>query len=208
MGIVNIVGCPGLRYTRHDNGDRTAPRTKDSNNDGWGSCGIWVALHDLPEAENGCLLVAVDSHLNGTLPGQDYSSDRVRACSLLPLVVPLCAMRGSCPLCAHNRLMVSSVGGVQGTDKQLKDDSPVRSGEVLPIRMRQGDICVFSRATVHGSLPNTSNQVRVGYGLQYCRTDVNWLDRSTGQWRPLAAGDSPFQASVMPVEKLGPQKKA
>lgn len=109
--------------------------------------------------------------------------------------------------------MAPSIGGLQGTDKQLKHDSPVRSGEVLPIRMRRGDICVFSRATVHGSLPNTSNQVRVGYGLQYCRTDVNWLDRSTGdeftgRWRPLAAGDSPFQASVMPVEKLGPQKKA
>ena len=63
-------------YTRHDNGDRTAPRTEGYNNDGWGSCGIWVALHDLPDPENGCLIVAVDSHLKGTLPGADYSSDR------------------------------------------------------------------------------------------------------------------------------------
>jgi hypothetical protein len=77
--------------------------------------------------------------------------------------------------------------------------------------MRRGDICVFNRATVHGSLPNTSEQVRVGYGLQYCRVDVNWLDRSTGdeftgQWFPLASGSSPFQRSVLPVETLGPQQ--
>ena len=119
--------------------------------------------------------MAVDSHLNGTLPSKDYSSDR-------------------------------------GVDKQLEENSPVRSSQVLPIRMRRGDICVFNRATVHGSLPNSSDQVRIGYGLQYCRVDVNWLDRSTGnefdgQWRPLAAGDSPFQSSVMPVERLGPQKQ-
>ena len=75
--IFDVVLNPRGRYTRHDNGDRTAPRTVDCNNDGWGSCGIWVALHDLPEPENGCLIVAVDSHLNGTLRGQDYSSDRV-----------------------------------------------------------------------------------------------------------------------------------
>lgn len=104
------------------------------------------------------------------------------------------------------------VANAQGVDKQLEGDSPVRSGQVLPIRMRRGDICVFNRATVHGSLPNTSDQVRVGYGLQYNRTDVNWLDRSTGdefsgRWRPLGGGDSPFQASVLPVEQLGPQGK-
>lgn len=77
VGLALLMHLPRGRYTRHDNGDRTAPRTEDSNNDGWGSCGIWVALHDLPEPENGCLIVAVDSHLNGTLPGQDYESDRV-----------------------------------------------------------------------------------------------------------------------------------
>jgi hypothetical protein len=43
-------------YTRHDNGDRTMARTEGSNNDGFGSCGIWVALHDMPDPENGCLV--------------------------------------------------------------------------------------------------------------------------------------------------------
>ncbi len=116
--------------------------------------------------------------------------------------------RTSTPSSARKITSSFLVGDAQGVDKQLEADSPVRSGQVLPIRMRQGDICVFSRATVHGSLPNTSEQVRVGYGLQYNRIDVNWLDRSTGdefsgRWRPLAGGDSPFQASVLPVEQLG-----
>jgi hypothetical protein len=84
--VFDVVINPCGRYTRHDNGDRTAPRTENNNNDGWGSCGIWVALHDLPEPENGCLLVAVGSHLNGTLPGQDYSSDRVSPSKLFGVV--------------------------------------------------------------------------------------------------------------------------
>ena len=169
---MNISLCPDLQcvqdnmYTRHDNGDRTEPRRPGHNNDGWGSCGVWVALCDLPDPSNGCLIVAVDSHLHGTLAGEDYTSDR-------------------------------------GTDKQLEMDSPVRSGEVLPIRMRKGDLCIFNRATVHGSLPNTSGQVRVGYGLQYNRRDVNWLDRSTGdentgEWHPLSAGSSPFRTLSTP----------
>jgi hypothetical protein len=30
---------------------------------------------------------------------------------------------------------------------QLAKDAPVRAGEVLPVRMRRGDVCVFNRAT-------------------------------------------------------------
>jgi ectoine hydroxylase-related dioxygenase (phytanoyl-CoA dioxygenase family) len=52
-------------YTRHDNGARTGPRTADGNSDGLGSCGIWVALHDLLTPESGPLLVAVGSHKTG-----------------------------------------------------------------------------------------------------------------------------------------------
>eukprot|EP01051_Picozoa_sp_SAG22_P006402 SAG22_NODE_418_length_10750_cov_11.722280_9_plen_464_part_00 len=170
------------QYTRHDNGDRTAARTKDFNTDGLGSCGIWIALHDLLTPESGTLLVAVGSHKQGTLQSADYTTSRTRS--------------------------AEAETGWAGRDKQIEDDSPVHDGLVLPVRMRAGDICIFSRGTVHGSAPNTSENVRVGYGLQYFREDVNWLDRSTGdeftgEWKPLKAGTSPFQKSLQPVEKLG-----
>ena len=43
----------------------------------------------------------------------------------------------------------------------------------------------------------------MGYGLQYNRRDVNWLDRSTGdentgEWHPLSAGSSPFRTLSTP----------
>lgn len=111
------------QYTRHDNGDRTTPRTPDHNSDGLGSCGIWVALHDLLTPDSGVLLVAVGSHRNGTLPSADYSTGRTRS--------------------------DSEASGWSGRDKQIEDDSPIHAGVVLPVRMRKGDVCIFSRGTVH-----------------------------------------------------------
>eukprot|EP01048_Picozoa_sp_COSAG05_P015631 COSAG05_NODE_1904_length_3853_cov_9.683957_4_plen_248_part_00 len=151
-------------YTRHDNGARTSPRTPDGNSDGglstcaysysrrqtnvrdWaadcaglGSCGIWVALHDLLTPESGPLLVAVGSHKTGTFPSEDYVTNRSRAAD----------------------------GSFVGSDKTLPQSSPVRESIVVPVRMRRGDICIFSRGTVHGSAPNTSTETRVAYALQY-----------------------------------------
>ena len=60
LAVPGVVNGGGLfdyhqdnMYTRHDNGLRSLPRTDEGNDDGLGSCGIWVALHDLPDPENG-----------------------------------------------------------------------------------------------------------------------------------------------------------
>ena len=126
-------------YTRHDNGARTGPRTAHGNSDGLGSCGIWIALHDLLTPESGPLLVAVGSHKTGTFSSEDYETNRSRTAD----------------------------GSFAGSDKMLPRSSSVRDGVVLPVRMRRGDICLFSRGTVHGSAPNTSTETRVAYALQY-----------------------------------------
>ena len=173
-------------YTRHDNGLRSLPRTDEGNNDGLGSCGIWVALHDLPDPENGCLVVAVGSHKRGTLPAHEYESNRRRG---------------------------EDGQTFEGNDKQLPPDDPVRNGLMLPVRMRRGDIVLFTRATVHSSAPNTSPTTRVGYGLQYFREDVRWLDPRgaqdpgsswdpAGEWRPLSDDSCPAK-QVTPVKQLG-----
>jgi phytanoyl-CoA hydroxylase len=56
--------------------------------------------------------------------------------------------------------------------------------DFLPVRMRAGDCIAFSRLTVHGSGPNTTDQPRLAYALQYHRDDVKalWPD---GQWKLL-----------------------
>ena len=56
---------------------------------------------------------------------------------------------------------------------------------VFPVRMRAGDAIVFSRWTVHGSGANTTDLPRVAYALQYHRTDVTYLDKSTNEWKLL-----------------------
>ena len=99
------------------------------------------------------------------------------------------------------------------TAKVLPPDDPVRNGLMLPVRMRRGDIVLFTRATVHSSAPNTSPTTRVGYGLQYFREDVRWLDPRgaqdpgsswdpAGEWRPLSDDSCPAK-QVTPVKQLG-----
>ena len=106
-------------YTRHDNGDRTLPRTEGQNNDGYGSCGIWVALHDLPDVENGCLLVPTPPLLSPQLAPRLY-----------PLLVATLAMvnlLGSGEQVAvdshkHGTLAGEDYSSDRGTDKQVRLD--------------------------------------------------------------------------------------
>lgn len=72
----------------------------------------------------------------------------------------------------------------------------------LPIRMRPGDAVAFTRWTVHGSGPNTSDRARLAYALQYHREDVRWFDKAASEWKLLA--DIP-RTSTVPVTRLGPQ---
>lgn len=88
-----------------------------------------------------------------------------------------------------------------GDAHQQLDVDPL---QCLPIRMRAGDAVAFTRWTIHGSGPNTTDQPRVAYALQYHREDVKWLDKNTGDWKKLI--DTPRWATS-PVAKLGPQEK-
>jgi len=56
---------------------------------------------------------------------------------------------------------------------------------LLPVRMRAGDAVAFTRWTVHGSGPNTTDAARVAYALQYHRQDVKFLDKQDGRWKLL-----------------------
>jgi len=56
---------------------------------------------------------------------------------------------------------------------------------LLPVRMRAGDAVAFTRWTVHGSGPNTTDAARVAYALQYHREDVKFLDKQDDQWKLL-----------------------
>lgn len=85
-----------------------------------------------------------------------------------------------------------------GDAHQQVDVDPITA---VPIRMRAGDAVAFTRWTVHGSGPNTSDEPRVGYALQYHRDDVRWQDPKTGQWQLLV--DVPRSATP-PVTVLGP----
>jgi Phytanoyl-CoA dioxygenase (PhyH) len=73
----------------------------------------------------------------------------------------------------------------------------------LPARMRAGDAVAFSRWTVHGSGPNSTDRPRVAYALQYHREDVRWFDRDTDTWRLLV--ETPRTATP-PVTRLGPER--
>ncbi|MEM9251333.1 MAG: phytanoyl-CoA dioxygenase family protein [Planctomycetota bacterium] len=84
-----------------------------------------------------------------------------------------------------------------GDTHQQIDVDPM---DCKPIRMRAGDAVAFSRWTVHGSGPNTTDAPRVGYALQYHRDDVKFLDKESGEWKRLV--DTP-RWSTGPVDSLG-----
>lgn len=89
---------------------------------------------------------------------------------------------------------VESINAGDGDGHRKVQDDPEKA---LPIRMRAGDAVAFTRVTIHGSGPNSTDQVRVAYGLQYHREDVKFLDREDDEWKRLV--DSPrFQ--TLPVD--------
>jgi phytanoyl-CoA hydroxylase len=100
---------------------------------------------------------------------------------------------------SHQNQQIPSRNSDDGDQHQQVEVDPL---SCLPIRMRAGDAVAFSRWTVHGSGPNTTDAARVAYALQYHREDVRWLDRTSGQWRLLV--DSP-RTATLPVDSLGPQ---
>ena len=101
---------------------------------------------------------------------------------------------------SHQSGQLQSRDSDDGDEHQKLDVNP---DECLPIRMRAGDAVAFTRWTVHGSGPNHTDEPRTAYALQYHREDVKWLDKPTGEWKPLI--DTDRKSLNKPVTKLGPQ---
>ena len=100
---------------------------------------------------------------------------------------------------SHLKGQLASHNSTDGDGHQATEVDPMTT---LPIRMRAGDAVAFTRWTVHGSGANTTDKPRAAYALQYHREDVKWLDKKTGQWKPLLGNPV---LSTAPVPKLGPQ---
>ncbi len=75
--------------------------------------------------------------------------------------------------------------------------------EFVSALMEPGDCCVFSRLTVHGSGPNTSPEHRVGYAVQFHRSDVNFSLDGGETWKPLLGHG---RWDVAPVDAITPPK--
>ena len=79
---------------------------------------------------------------------------------------------------SHRQGTVESVFSPDGdVHKKVKHDP----ADFLPVRMRAGDCIAFSRLTIHGSGPNTTDTPRGAYAVQYHRNDVSWIDKQTGE---------------------------
>jgi 2-oxoglutarate-dependent dioxygenase len=73
--------------------------------------------------------------------------------------------------------------------------------EFVPIRMEPGDCLAFTRLTVHGSGPNTTDAHRVAYAVQFHRDDVNYSTDGGETWK--FAKDEP-RWRTGPVEAITP----
>lgn len=73
----------------------------------------------------------------------------------------------------------------------------------VDIELEAGDCVIFNRLTVHGSGANTTNEIRVGYAIQFFREDVRWFNRDEMCWNLLT--DVP-RFRTGPVEEFSRQE--
>ena len=78
--------------------------------------------------------------------------------------------------------------------------------KLLPVRMRAGDAVAFTRWTVHGSGPNTTDEPRWAYALQYHRPDVRWRARDAADDEPWKLLVEEKRFDIEPIERLGPAR--
>jgi 2-oxoglutarate-dependent dioxygenase len=71
---------------------------------------------------------------------------------------------------------------VESPDHDGHRTVPYEPDVLLPVRMRAGDCVAFSRLTVHGSGANTTDAVRVAYGIQCNRNDVRARRSGQDEW--------------------------
>jgi hypothetical protein len=78
--------------------------------------------------------------------------------------------------------------------------------EFVPVLMEPGDCLAFTRLTVHGSGPNTTNAHRVAYAIQFHRDDANYSTDGGETWTSTKEQPrwrtGPVEAITPPKDKL------
>jgi 2-oxoglutarate-dependent dioxygenase len=107
-------------------------------------------------------------------------------------IVPRSHLRGT--------LEKGSGGASAAPIKADSEDFIAAPKDFLPVRMRCGDAVAFTRLTVHGSGPNTTNAPRLGYATQFFRNDTMaiWDNQPP---RPLMGAQ---RYPTGPVDRIGP----
>lgn len=114
----------------------------------------------------------------------------------LNIWVALCDMtlENGCLQVVPRSHLNGNVASHESQDADGHREIEVESNDCLELVMRAGDAVAFSRWTIHGSGPNNTGAPRVAYALQYVRDDVRYLDKKSGQWKPI----------VEPLWHIGP----
>jgi 2-oxoglutarate-dependent dioxygenase len=78
--------------------------------------------------------------------------------------------------------------------------------DFAPILMEPGDCLAFTRLTVHGSGPNTTDTHRVAYAVQFHRDDANYSTDAGETWKSAKEQPrwrtGPVEAITLPKDKL------
>ena len=85
------------------------------------------------------------------------------------------------PRSNHGGTLESRLSGDGDTHRRTLEDPK----DYLYVRLNPGDAVAFTRLTVHGSGPNSTNEPRVAYALQYHRDDTKYLDGPSNSWKSL-----------------------
>ena len=100
-------------------------------------------------------------------------------------------------------------GTIQSIENPDGDGHQTIAGEVsrsLPVRMNAGDAIAFSRLTLHGSGPNTTDEARIAYAVQFHRDDVRATPKGQPDIEPylLLGTRGPMTQSVEELSKPEP----
>lgn len=97
---------------------------------------------------------------------------------------------------SHLSGTIDAVENPDGDGHKTVAQDPTR---FLPVRMNAGDCIAFSRLTLHGSGPNTTDEPRVAYAVQFHRSDVKavWDGQA-----PRLLSETPRWTNMAPVDEL------
>jgi 2-oxoglutarate-dependent dioxygenase len=115
-------------------------------------------------------------------------------------LTPMCEENGCLKVVPHSHLQgtLPAEGSPDGDGHRKVTFEPT---DFVSVLMEPGDCIAFSRLTVHGSGPNTTNAHRVAYAVQYNRDDANFSLDSGTTWKPLQGAN---RWNVNPVAAITP----